>query len=79
MSERKTTGVLGTLVMIPLACKFNSKQLLSKTLNSRMNIIETRAILNIVKMASGGQTGGPEINPSFIVHFDNLTFRHSDI
>ena len=35
--------------MIPLAWKFNSKQLLLKTLNSRMNIIETRAVLNIVK------------------------------
>ena len=35
--------------MIPLAWKFNSKQLLSKTLNSRMNIKETRAVLNIVK------------------------------
>ena len=32
-----------------MAWKFNSKQLLSKTLNSRMNIIETRAVLNIVK------------------------------
>ena len=39
----------GTLELIPLAWKFNSKQLLSKTLNSRMNIIETRAVLNIVK------------------------------
>ena len=49
MRERKKTGVHGTLEMIPLAWKFNSKQLLSKTLNSRMNIIETRAVLNIVK------------------------------
>ena len=49
MRERKKTGVHGTLEMIPLARKFNSKQLLSKTLNSRMNIIETRAVLNIVK------------------------------
>ena len=39
----------GTLEMIPLAWKFNSKKLLCKTLNSRMNIIETRAVLNIVK------------------------------
>ena len=39
----------GTLERIPLTWKFNSKQLLSKTLNSRMNIIETRAVLNIVK------------------------------
>ena len=39
----------GTLETIPLAWKFNSKQLLSKTLNSRMNIIETRAVLNMVK------------------------------
>ena len=35
MRERKETGVH----------KFNSKQLLSKTLNSRMNIVETRFIL----------------------------------
>ena len=49
MRERKKTAVHGTLEMIPLAWKFNSKQLLSKTLNSRMNIIETRAVLNIVK------------------------------
>ena len=48
MRERKKTAVHGTLEMIPLAWKFNSKQLLSKTLNSRMNIIETRAVLNIV-------------------------------
>ena len=49
MRERKKTGVHGTLEMIQLAWKFNSKQLLCKTLNSRMNIIETRAVLNIVK------------------------------
>ena len=47
--ERKKTGVHGTLQMILLAWKFNSKQHLSKTLNSRMNIIETRAVLNIVQ------------------------------
>ena len=49
MHKRKKTGVHGTLEMIPLAWKFNAKQLLSKTLNSRMNIIETRAVSNIVK------------------------------
>ena len=49
MRERKKTGVHGTLEMITLAWKFNSKKLLSKTLNSRINIIETRAVLNIVK------------------------------
>ena len=49
MRERKKTGVQGTLEMIPLAWKFNSKKLLCKTLNSRINIIETRAVLNIVK------------------------------
>ena len=32
-----------------MAWKFNSKKLLSKTLNSRINIIETRAVLNIVQ------------------------------
>ena len=49
MRKRKKTAVHGTLEMISLAWKFNSKQLLSKTLNSRMNIIETRAVLNIIK------------------------------
>ena len=49
MRERKKTGVHGTLKMIPMAWKFNSKQLLCKTLNSRMNIIETRAVLNIAR------------------------------
>ena len=45
----KETCVHGTLEMTWLAWKFNSKQLLSKTLNSRMYIIETRAVLNMVK------------------------------
>ena len=49
MWERKKTTVHGTLEMIFLAWELNSKQLLSKTLNSRMNIIETRAVLNIFK------------------------------
>ena len=49
MRKRKKTGVHGTLEMIPMAWKLHSKQHLCKTLNSRMNIIETRAVLNIVK------------------------------
>ena len=49
MLERKKTGVHGTLEITSLAWKFNSKQLLCKTLNSRINIIETRAVSNIVK------------------------------
>ena len=49
MRERKKTAVHGTLEMFSVAWKSNSKQLLSKTLNSRINIIETRAVLNIVK------------------------------
>ena len=56
MRKRKKTAVHGTLGMIPLAWKFNSKQLLSKTLNSRINIIETRAVLNIFK--TDGQDEG---------------------
>ena len=44
MQERKETGVHGTLRMSQDDWKFNSKQILSKTFNSRMNIIETRAI-----------------------------------
>ena len=47
MRERKKTGVHGTLEMISLAWKFNSKKLLSKTLNSRMNILETSAVLEL--------------------------------
>ena len=70
MRERKE---LGTLQVITMAWKFNSKQLLYKTLNSRMNIIETRAVLN---MGSGGQTGGPGINPkvffALIFNFNQL-------
>ena len=42
-------GLHGTLEKIYLAWKFHSKQLLSMTLNSRMNIIETTAVLNVVK------------------------------
>ena len=49
MRERKKTGVHGTLEIISLAWKLNFKQLLCKALNSRMNIIETRAVLNIVQ------------------------------
>ena len=49
MHECKKTRVHGTLMMILMAWKLNSKQLLCKTLNSRMNIIETRAILNIIR------------------------------
>ena len=49
MCERKKTGVHGTLGMMSMAWKFNSKQLLYKTLNSGINIIETRAVLNLVQ------------------------------
>ena len=52
MRERKKTGVHGTLEMIP--CKFNAKQLLCKTLDSRMNIIETRAVLILSKKTENG-------------------------
>ena len=45
----KKTGLHGTLGIALMAWKFNSKQLLYKTLNSRMNRIETRAVSNIVK------------------------------
>ena len=48
MRKRKKKGV---------AWKFNSKKLLSKTFNSRMNIIETRSVLkteNIQAVANSG-------------------------
>ena len=64
MQERKKTALHGTLKRIPLTWKFNSKQLLSKTLNSRMDIIETRAVLNNVKTdRKWAPEGGPEIDP----------------
>ena len=48
MRERKETGVHGTLLMSPDDWKLNSNQLLSKTFNSRINIIEMRAYSNII-------------------------------
>ena len=76
MRERKKTGVHGTLKVIPVAWKFNSKQLLCKTLNSRNNIIETRAVLNIVKkrekMSFGVRKVGPRINPKASVSVTNF-------
>ena len=46
MRERKETGMHGTLLSLSQDdWKLNSKQFLSKTFNSRMNIIETRAVL----------------------------------
>ena len=45
MRKRKETGVHRTMLMSQDDWKLKSKQLLSKTFNSRMNIIETRAIL----------------------------------
>ena len=45
MSERKDTPMRGTLYMILLEWASNSMPFLSKTLNSRMNIKETRAVL----------------------------------
>ena len=74
MRERKKTGVHGTLEMISMAWKFNSKQLLSKTLNSRMNIIETRAVSNVVKKdgkyALEAKREGLEITILMISNFD---------
>ena len=45
MRERKETGMHGALLMSQDGWKFNSKPLLSKTFNSGMNIIETRAVI----------------------------------
>ena len=47
MRERKETGKHGTLLISKDDWKFNSKQLLSKTFNSMMNIIETRPVLEL--------------------------------
>ena len=56
--------------MIPLTWKFNSKQLLSKTLNSRMNIIETRAVLNIVKTDGKWAPEGKREGLFFTINFN---------
>ena len=45
MRKRKETGMHGTLLMSHDDWKLNSKQHLSKIFNSRMNIIENRAVL----------------------------------
>ena len=50
MHEHKKTGVHGTLGMILLAWQLNSKQLLYKTLNSRMNIIQMKTVSNIIQI-----------------------------
>ena len=55
MRERKETGLHGTLLMSQDYWKFNSKQLLSKTFNSRMNIIETRAVLESSRVVQSNQ------------------------
>ena len=62
----------GTLGMISLSWKFNFKQLLCKTLNSRMNIIETRAVSKKTKMGSWGQTGGLGIRNKKYESFANF-------
>ena len=67
MRERKKTGVHRTLELIPLAWKFNSKQLLSKTLNSRMNIIETRAVLNSKKVGKCSPEPNIKMAAAFMV------------
>ena len=46
MHDCKETAMQGTLLMY----RFGFKQLLSKTLNSRMNIIETRDVFNIINI-----------------------------
>ena len=58
--------------MIPLAWKFNSKQLLSKTLNSRMTIIETRAVLNPVKEVGKCSPEAKLIRRGFLPKFKNF-------
>ena len=47
MRERKKTAVHGTLEMVPLAWKFNSKKLFVLTLNSRMSGLKAMDDLNI--------------------------------
>ena len=66
MRKRKKTGVHGTLEMIPLAWKLNSKQLLCKTLNSRMKLEPFQISSKRQKISSGGQTGGPRNHPKIL-------------
>ena len=71
MRKRKKTAVHGTLEMIPLTWKFNSKQLLSKTLNSRMNIIETRAVLILSKKTEKGSWQISKLRSCQSIHIEN--------
>ena len=54
MRKRKETGVHGTLLMSQDDWKLNSKQILPTTFNSRVNIIETRAVLKSSKQTENG-------------------------
>ena len=47
MPERKEAAVHGTLLMSQDDWTFNSNQLLSQTFNSKINIIETRAVIEL--------------------------------
>ena len=50
--KNKQNSVHGTNLIIPLACKLNSKQLLCKTLNSRMNIKKVTKVLTYISTNS---------------------------
>ena len=71
MRERKKTAVHGTLEMIPLAWKSNSEQLLSKTLNSRVNIIETRAVLESSSVESSSVGSSREVQ-SYLINSNQI-------
>ena len=72
ISKGKLKNTGGTLVMIPSDWALKFLLLLYRTLNSRMNTIETRAVSNIIqktrKICSGGQTGGPRYNLNFLFY-----------
>ena len=59
--------------MIPMAWKFNSKKPLCKTLNYRMNIIETRAVSNILKKVGKCAPEAKREDLEIILRFLKLT------
>ena len=79
MCERKKTRVLGTLLMLLKALSSFFLELLCKTLNSRMNIKETRAVSNIIKK-NGKCAPDPKNNPKVLLSvklkFDKLLYTN---
>ena len=66
MRERKKTAVHGTLTMTYMAVKFNSQQVLIKTLIPTMNTLKDMAVSNIIK--TDGKCA-PEVKREDYIYF----------